>query len=741
MTTETHREPEELQGQIERITYANEDNNYTVAKLKVYGRKDLVTVVGPFMSPTAGEIVKLRGEWHNHPKYGEQFSVTSYQTSVPATVYGIQKYLGSGLIKGIGPVMAKRIVKYFGKQTLAVIEQAPARLLAVDGIGEKRVALIQAAWKEQQEIREVMLFLQEHGVGSGYAVKIFKQYGNDAIAVLTENPYRMAMDIFGIGFITADRIARQLGFEKDSDVRIQAGILYVLHQLSDKGHVYYPEGLLVDVCREVLDVDRDAIARALAAISSENHVVIETPGRTDREDSNNQRAVYLSKFHLCETSIARRIRLLQEAPKAFRSVDPIKALKWLQGKLAISLAENQAEAVRSSLVSKVLVITGGPGTGKTTIIHGILEIFSRLKTKIQLAAPTGRAAKRMGEATGCEAKTIHRLLEYSIQKGGFQKDEDHPLTCDLLIVDEASMIDTVLMHHLMKAVPRTATLILVGDVHQLPSVGAGNVLKDVIASGTVPVVTLNKIFRQAEKSAIVVTAHRINNGRMPDTRRNRKDSDFFFIQEENPETALELILDLAGRRIPAWGSFDPVDDIQVLTPMHRGVVGAANLNIRLQEALNPGKEDFVRGNRKYRVHDKVMQIRNNYDKEIYNGDMGRISKIDMEFQNITISFDGRPVVYDFSELDEIVLSYAVSVHKAQGSEFPVVIIPVLIQHFMLLQRNLIYTAVTRGRRLVVLVGARKALAIGIGNNKVEERYTRLRQRLIGESFRGQRVFC
>jgi len=489
--------------------------------------------------------------------------------------------------------MAKRVVKCFGKQTLEIIEQAPERLLAVDGIGEKRVAMIKTAWSEQKEIREVMLFLQGHGVSSGYAVKIFKQYGNEAIAVLTENPYRMAMDIFGIGFITADRIARQLGFEKDSDVRIEAGILYVLHQLSDKGHVYYPEEPLIGECREVLDVEREAIARALVAIQNENRIVIEDLCRTDRGVSENQRAVYLKKFHLCETNIARRIRMLQEAPKSIRSVDTAKALKWLQGKLAISLAEKQAAAVRSALTSKVLVITGGPGTGKTTIIHGILEIFSRLKVSVQLAAPTGRAAKRMGEATGREARTIHRLLEYSMQKGGFQKDEDHPLACDLLIVDEASMIDTVLMHHLMKAIPGTATLILVGDVHQLPSVGAGSVLKDLIASGTVPVVTLNEIFRQAKESAIIVNAHRINNGHMPDTRGKRKDSDFFFIQEEAPETALELILDLAGRRIPAWGNFDPVDDIQVLTPMHRGVVGAANLNIRLQETLNPGKEGFV----------------------------------------------------------------------------------------------------------------------------------------------------
>ncbi len=714
----------DLQGQIERITYTNEETGYTVAKLKVYGRSDLVTVVGSFTAPMAGEILKLTGEWIQHPKFGEQFKAISYQTLLPATAYGIQKYLGSGLIKGIGPEMAKRMVKSFGKETFDVIEQDPDRLLTVAGIGEKRVEMIKLAWQEQKEIRAVMLYLQEHGVSSGYAVKIFKQYGKDSISVVTENPYRLAMDIFGIGFITADRIAKKLGFAEDSPLRLQAGILYVLHQLSDEGHVYYPEGLLLEKCCGILEVERPDVALALAEIEGETKVVIEA-GKELHED----RAVYLYKFHVCETGIAERLRRLQASPKSVRDIDPDKALAWLRGEIPFDLAEAQETAIRTALASKLLVITGGPGTGKTTIIDGILKLYGRLNVGIALAAPTGRAAKRMGEATGREAKTIHRLLEYAPQQGGFQKNEEDPLDVDLLILDEASMIDTVLMHHLMKAIPRGATLILVGDVHQLPSVGAGNVLGDIITSGVVPVVTLTEIFRQARESRIIVNAHRINRGDLPRTKSGGKENDFFFLEEEDPEKALGTILDLVGRRIPAWGKFDPMRDIQVLTPMHRGVVGAANLNASLQERLNPGEEGVVRGDRTFRSGDRVMQIRNNYDKEVYNGDMGRISRIDAELQTVTVSFDGREAAYDYADLDELVLAYAVSVHKAQGSEFPVVIIPVMIQHFMLLQRNLIYTAVTRGKKLVVLVGTWKALAIGIRNNKTGKRYTRLQFRL------------
>jgi exodeoxyribonuclease V alpha subunit len=720
----------ELQGQIERITYTNEENGYTIARVKVYGRKDLVTVVGNLISPTPGEILKMEGEWVNHPKYGEQFKIVQYKTQVPASVYGIEKYLGSGLIKGIGPVMAKRIVKRFGKETLDIIEKALESLREVEGIGEKRVEMIKTAWEEQKEIREVMLFLQTHGVSSGYATKIFKHYGSGSIQALRENPYRLAMEVYGIGFVTADRIAEKLGFAKDSELRAEAGILYVLNQLADEGHVYYPYEPLIDKAREILQVDREAILRAFGSVALAKRIVIEDLNQDSEEFKENHKAVYLSALHLCETGISRRLSALINAPKAMRTIDTAKAVRWVQQHLDITLAERQVEAVRRAVDEKVLVITGGPGTGKTTIINAILKIFTRIGVTVMLAAPTGRAAKRMAEATGHGAKTIHRMLEYSIQKGGFQKHEENPLRCDLLIVDEASMIDTLLMHHLLKAVPATATLVLVGDVNQLPSVGPGSVLQDIIASDALPVVELREIFRQAQESSIIVNAHRINSGLMPvlQSARDRLD-DFYFIEQEDPDEVLRLVVDLTRERIPRRFGLDPVDDIQVLTPMHKGTVGAGNLNDRLQKALNPVEEGVSRGGRNFRVNDKVMQIRNDYDKEVFNGDIGRITRIDPESQEATISFDGREVVYDFTDLDEVVLAYAVSVHKAQGSEYPAVIIPILTQHYVLLQRNLVYTAVTRGRKLVVMVGTRKALAIAVKNDKTQKRYTYLRYRL------------
>jgi exodeoxyribonuclease V alpha subunit len=720
----------ELQGQIERITYTNEENGFTIARLKVHGQRDLVTVVGNLMAPAPGEILKMKGEWANHPKYGEQFKVVHYRSAVPASVYGIQKYLGSGLIKGIGPVMAKRIVKRFGKQTLDVIESEIEKLAKVNGIGRKRIAMIRKAWEEQKEIRDVMLFLQSHGVGSGYATKIFKHYGNGSIQVVKENPYRMATDIFGIGFVIADQIAEKLGFAKDSQLRAEAGILYVLHQLADEGHVYYPYEPLVKKCEEILQVDRQVIVKAFGTITLEEKIVIEDLNEDIDEFRENNKAVYLAKFHLCETSIAARLKTLINTPKSIRRIDSDRAIEWVQERLAIKLADKQVEAVRSAAENMVMVITGGPGTGKTTIINAILKIFSKLRVKIMLAAPTGRAAKRMSEATAHEAKTIHRMLEYSIRKGGFQKNDEHPLDCDLLIVDEASMVDTILMHHLLKAIPPTATFILVGDVNQLPSVGAGNVLKDIIASGAVPVVELNEIFRQARESLIIVNAHMINNGVLPSLKPvAKKLDDFYFIEQEDPEEVLKIILELTRERIPRRFKLDPVEDIQVLTPMHKGVVGSGNLNKELQKAFNPGEGGVVRGDRHYRTRDKVMQIKNNYDKEVFNGDIGRIIRIDREAQQVTISFDGRHVDYDYTDLDEIVLAYAVSVHKSQGSEYTAVVIPILTQHYILLQRNLIYTAVTRGRKLVVMVGTKRALAIGVKNDKTQKRYTYLQYRL------------
>jgi len=723
----------ELSGQIDRITFTNEETGFTIARVRVRGRREPVTVVGTLMAPMPGEILDMRGEWSTHPKFGEQFKIAEYKTKVPATVDGIRKYLGSGLIKGLGPVMAGRIVDRFGENTLDVIENSIQRLATVAGIGKKRIAMIADAWEAQREIRDVMVFLQSQGVSSGYAAKIFKHYGHRSIAVVRENPYRLAADIFGIGFVTADQIADKLGFARDSEVRVQAGILYVLNQLSDEGHVFFPHKALVSKSCEILGVDRQPVIEALGVLAGDRKIVIED--LIDSQDASEETnpAVYLAKFHQCETRIARQLKVLIAAAKSLREVNADRALDWVQQQLDITLAGNQVKAVRGALENKVMVITGGPGTGKTTIVNAVLKIFSQLKARIMLAAPTGRAAKRMSETTGVEAKTIHRLLEYSLQKGGFQRNRDNPLECEVLIVDEASMIDVVLMHHLVNAIPPPATFILVGDVNQLPSVGPGNVLKDIIASGAVPVMVLDKIFRQAETSQIVVNAHKINAGIMPPlktTYSSDPGTDFYFIEQEDPQKVLDIILELNKTRIPQRFGFDPVDEIQVLTPMHKGVVGAANLNHRLQAALNPGEGGVVRGERTYRVNDKVMQIRNDYDKEVFNGDIGRIAALRSEDRQVVIVFDGREVIYDFGDLDAIVPAYAVSVHKSQGSEYPAVIIPIVTQHYILLQRNLIYTAVTRGKNLVVIVGSKKAMAMGVNNNKTQLRHTRLRQRLI-----------
>ncbi|MFC1815193.1 ATP-dependent RecD-like DNA helicase, partial [Thermodesulfobacteriota bacterium] len=521
----------------------------------------------------------------------------------------------------------------------------------------------------------------------------------------------------------------KLGFAKDSRRRAEAGVLYVLDQLTEEGHVYFPYDPLVVKCQEILQVSREVVVPALSTLVVERKIVIEDLNETLAEFRANHKAVYLSRYHASETDIANRIKMLVSIPKSIRKIDSTKAVAWLQQQLHITLAQNQMAAVRSALDNKMMIITGGPGTGKTTITHAIIKIFSRLPVNILLAAPTGRAAKRLSETTGHAAKTIHRLLEFSFQKGGFQRNSENQLDCDLLIVDEASMIDTILMHHLLRAVPVGATFILVGDVNQLPSVGAGNVLNDIIASGLVSVVELKEIFRQAKASRIIVNAHRINSGEMPSFSQAGEKTDFYFIEKEDPEDVLGIILKLVKKRIPQEFKLDPVDDIQVLTPMHKGVVGAGNLNARLQAALNPGEEGVVRGERTYRVSDKVMQIRNNYDKEVFNGDIGRITAIYPDLQEAVIAFDGREVIYEFADLDEIVLAYAVSVHKSQGSEYPAVVIPIMTQHYILLQRNLIYTAVTRGRKLVVMVGTRKALAIGVHNDKTRKRYTYLRHRL------------
>jgi len=721
----------ELEGQIERVTYFSEETGYTVARLKVSGYADPVTIVGSLMSPTPGEMLRVKGNWLDHPRFGRQFKVITHRPVLPATASGIKKYLGSGLIKGIGPVMASRIVKEFGDQTLDVIEKRPETLMKIGGIGPKRIEMIERAWKEQKEIREVMIFLQENGVSPAYATKIFKRYGWDSIAVVSKNPYRLATDIFGIGFLTADKIARKMGFEKSAPVRAEAGVLYVLNQLAEEGHVYYPYESLMEKCKETLEVDGDVVAQGIGTMAFEGKIVIEDLNQDFEAFRPNQKAVYLKHFHVSETGIAHHLSRLLASPRRIRKVDVDKAIMWVQGKINLKLAPKQAEAVKKAVSEKTMVITGGPGTGKTTIINAVIRIYRELGAKILLAAPTGRAAKRMSEATGYPARTIHRMLEFSPHKGGFQRDQDHPLEVDVLILDETSMIDTVLMYHLLKAVPSKASVIMVGDVNQLPSVGAGSVLKDIIRSKAVPVVKLTDIFRQAGASRIVVNAHRINGGLLPELSSGRTSlEDFYFIEQEDAEQALKIVLELVCERIPRRFQLDPLEDIQVLSPMHKGTLGTDNLNRELQAALNPSKKAMARGDRAFRLKDKVMQIRNNYEKEVFNGDIGRITAIDLENQELTVTFDGMPVPYDASELDEIMQAYAISVHKSQGSEYPAVIIPVLGQHYLLLQRNLIYTAVTRAKKLVVMVGSKKALATGIKNDKIMRRYTYLAERVM-----------
>lgn len=721
-----------IKGHLERITYVNPDNGFTVAQLQVDGQAGLVTVVGDFAAVSPGEYLVMTGEWNHHPRFGKQFQVSGYRTEMPVSLEGIRRYLGSGLVKGIGPVMAERITGMFGADTLKIMDSDVEKLSLVPGIGKKRLDRIKAAWREQREIRDVMVFLQSCGLGAGYAVKIFKTYGQQAIEMVRSDPYRLAADIHGIGFATADSVAGKLGFEKNSRQRLRAGVAHVLNSLADEGHVCFPESDLLDKGIEILEVNRPELAAEIEAMIGDRYLQIETL-TTDGDGGDKGggiRVVYLAGLHWCETMIAQRVDDLLRTARAVREIDTGKAVDWVQSRLDMTLADRQIEAVKTAATDKLMVITGGPGTGKTTIVKAILKIYAALGARMLLAAPTGRAARKLKESTGHDARTIHRLLEYSLVKGGFQKNSDRPLACDLLVIDEASMIDTILMYYLLQAVPLTATVVLVGDVNQLPAVGPGNVLNDMIASGRVPVVTLNEIFRQAQKSRIVVAAHLINQGVVPDLQQVSDESDFFFIRSSGPENVVNVITELVTERIPRRFGLDAVDDIQVLTPMHKGTAGAANLNRLLQEALNSSGGGIVRGNTTMAVADKVMQIRNNYDKAVYNGDIGRVTRIDHDARQVTVEFDGRPVLYEQNDLDELVLAYAISIHKSQGSEYPAVVIPVLTQHYVMLQRNLIYTAVTRGRRLVILVGTVRALAIGIKNNRTGRRYTGLKQRLL-----------
>ncbi len=719
------KDREELTGHIESITFTSEDDGFTVAKVRVEGHRNLVTAVGPMAQPMPGQAVTMAGRWVLDKRYGEQFRVDSSAVALPTSVTGIRLYLGSGQIKGIGPKYAQRIVDAFGEKTLDVIEHDPKKLLEIEGIGAGRLKKIVEGWQEQRESRDLMLFLQSHGVGPGLSVRIFRAYGRAALDMVRENPYRMAEEISGIGFLTADAIAQKLGISKDSPMRLEAGLHYVMSESVNQGHVFMPEQELLDRASEILGAERTALEEPLRTLTLQDRLVAE------HFRGEDEPAIYLPRLHTSEKMVARRLLGLCAAPKSLRAMDAEKAIAWVQEKQRITLAPKQADAIRMAAREKVLVVTGGPGTGKTTIIRAILRIFSAMGAKALLAAPTGRAAKRMAETCRHEAKTIHRLLEYGPQNGGFHRNEGNPLSCQLIIVDEASMVDISLMHHLLMSIPLGATVVLVGDGNQLPSVGPGNVLSDIIESGAVPVVELDEIFRQAQRSEIVMSAHAINEGRLPALEPPADGSltDFYFVRQDDPEQAAEMVVELVKERIPQRFGLDPVEEVQVLSPMHKGACGAARLNEKLQHVLNAETTVLKRGKKVFRLGDKVMQVRNNYDKDVFNGDIGRVVKVDQDSSSLTVRFDDRDVDLEDADLEDVVTAYAVSVHKSQGSEYPAVVVPVLLEHYVLLQRNLLYTAVTRGRRLVVVVGSKKALAIAVRNNAIRRRHTRLAQRL------------
>lgn len=705
---------EEICGFIDSIIFTESEKGFTVARLKEPKKKDLTCIVGFMPSVQPGETIHCKGNWKIHPEYGQQFEVKSFTVQAPSDLVGIQKYLESGMIKGIGSVYAERIVKCFGLDTLAIIDKAPDRLLEVPGIGGKRVEKIKVCWQEQQSIRDVMIFLRGNGVSPSYAQKIFKKYGDKSIEQVRSNPYQLAKEIHGIGFKTADSIAQSLGIPCDSCSRIDAGIEHALWELSNDGHACYPFQDLIPEIESFLQVPKDIIEKRIQALVEKQDLVKEN----DR--------IWVRPLFLTEIGIARELARLAQSPCCIRQVNVDKAVDWVQKQLKIELAPEQKAAVGQGVKKKTLIVTGGPGTGKSTITKAILAISEKITSKILLAAPTGRAAKRMAEITGKKASTIHSLLEFDFKTGKFKRNKDNPLLCDLFIVDEASMIDTQLMNHLLKAIPASARVIFIGDVDQLPSVGPGNVLKDLIQSERIAVVQLKKIFRQAAGSLIVTNAHLINQGKFPDISYHPR-GDFQFIEAENPEDVIKIVLDLVANRLPKTYRFHRFDDIQVLSPMKRGLIGSENLNAVLQQELNPSPTPLFRFGRSFHVGDKVMQIRNNYEKEIYNGDVGKIIEIDLAEQTLKVSFEGKVVPYDFIEIDELILAYAVSIHKYQGSECPCVIIPIHTSHFKMLFRNLLYTGLTRGKRRVIFVGTKKALAIAIRNEEVLKRHTGLKE--------------
>lgn len=739
---------------VERITYQNPENGYSVLKCRVKDYSDLVTVVGNLLDANVGSVLLAEGNWKVDARYGRQFVAENWEETLPATVYGMEKYLGSGLIKGVGPKFAKRIVQKFGENTFSVIEDNVELLMEIDGIGSKRIRMIAQSWERQKEVKNIMLFLQEHQVSTSYAARIYKQYGNDSIAVMKENPYKLADDIWGVGFRTADRIAEKLGFGKESYVRLRSGIMYTLSELSNEGHVYAEKQQLVEKASELLEAAPETIVMSMDEMLRCKDLIGEKNIIKTDDTGKEAEAVYLPPLYYAEIGVAAKLKKLAQSPAGDRLYGKLMEARRTTGNNELSVSvelieknagmkydEIQAAAIRQAAAAKVMVLTGGPGTGKTTTTHGIISAYKAYGLKILLAAPTGRAAKRMTEATGLEAKTIHRLLECKPPEG-YERDEENPLEGDVLIVDECSMIDIVLMNSLLKAIPPAMRLIMVGDIDQLPSVGPGNVLRDIIDAGVFPVIRLTRIFRQARTSRIIINAHRINEGKMPDIS-NGKETDFFFVEKEDAEAAVEKIVDLVRNKLPGYYHVES-SRIQVLTPMQRGVVGAANLNLALQEALNPSEQEVFaggkgavtvqkdclrRGGYAYRTDDKVMQVKNNYDKEVFNGDIGIIESVCAGERSLKVNFDGRSVEYDITELDELVHAYATTIHKSQGSEYPIVVMPVLMNHYVMLQRNLIYTGITRAKKILVVVGTRKALAYAVNHVTVTKRNTLLKERL------------
>ena len=752
---DTTAEPTEvLAGSIERVTFHNASNGFCVLRIKARGHRELVTVVGHAAEISAGEWVTASGVWVNDREHGQQFKAAFLRSSPPTTAEGIEKYLGSGMIRGIGPIYASKLVAAFGAEVFEVIEQAPERLREVPGIGKVRAGRIAQAWADQKVVREIMVFLHSHGVGTARAVRIFKTYGNDAVQVMAENPYRLARDIRGIGFRTADAIAARLGIEPTATIRLRAGINYALLEASGEGHCGLPTAELLKLAGELLAVERPG-ADLLVEAGASRRVPLEpaqiqsaldqelAEGSVAADSLAGEPAIFLSHLHKAERQIAESLLELAQGAPPWGAIDATKAIGWVEQRLGLQLAASQQEAVEQALASKVLVITGGPGVGKTTLINAILQILAAKRLRIQLCAPTGRAAKRMAEATGLEAKTIHRLLEFDPASYGFRRNSDLPLECDLLVVDETSMVDVPLMASLLAAIPPEAALLLVGDVDQLPSVGPGQVLADAINSGALPVTRLTEVFRQAASSRIITTAHAINGGTIPDLRppADGASSDFYFLAAETPEQAVALILKVVGERIPARFGFDPVGEVQVLCPMARGGCGSRSLNIELQKLLNPDPAEQVeRFGWRFAPGDKVMQIANDYEKEVFNGDVGTIDAIDSDNSELSVLFPtseagvagSRGVVYGWGELDTLVPAYACTIHKSQGSEYPAVVIPLLTQHYAMLQRNLVYTGLTRGKQLVVLVGQKKALALAVKNHLSRRRYTKLAEWLTPE---------